>query len=147
LEGEAIATLRQRAYNGFEVGRHDLVRCDMAATVPVDIGTLITRKPGVRGGRPHIAGAGVSVRTIVYMGRDGLTPQEIAEDRSDLTLAQIHAALAYYYANKAQMDIEMSELEAEERRFEEEWLRARNNKSGVVEEAIRRRNRGNHNIG
>jgi uncharacterized protein (DUF433 family) len=100
----------------------------MATTLPVDIGTLITRKPGVRGGRPHIAGAGVSVRTIVYLERDGLTPQEIAEDRPDLTLAQIHAALAYYYANKAQMDIEMSELEAEERRLEEEWLRSRNKK-------------------
>lgn len=119
----------------------------MATTLPVDIDTLITRKPGVRGGRPHIAGAGVSVRTIVYMERDGLTPQEIAEDRPDLSLAQIYAALAYYYANKEQMDVEMSELEKEERRLEEEWRRSRDNKSGAVEEAIRRHTSGNHNIG
>jgi uncharacterized protein (DUF433 family) len=100
----------------------------MATTLPVDIGTLITRKPGVRGGRPHIAGAGVSVRTIVYLERDGLTPQAIADKWPHLSLAQVHAALAYYYANKEQMDVEMSELEEEERRLEEEWRRSRDNK-------------------
>lgn len=99
----------------------------MATTLPVDIGTLITRKPGVRGGRPHVAGAGVSVRTIVYMEREGLTPQEIADKMPHLSLAQVHAALAYYYANKEQMDIEMAELEEEERRLEEEGRRTVSN--------------------
>ncbi len=35
------------------------------AAAQVDIGTLITRTPGVKGGIPHIAGTGVAVRTIV----------------------------------------------------------------------------------
>ncbi len=97
----------------------------MATALPVDIGTLITRTPGVRGGRPYIADAGVSVRTIVYMERHGMTAQEIANKWPHLSLAQVHAALAYYYANKEQMDLDMAELEEEERKLEEEWLRSK----------------------
>lgn len=45
------------------------------ATV-VDIGTLIVRTPDIRGGRPRIAGTGVTVRRIhryqiLYADRDG----------------------------------------------------------------------------
>ena len=38
----------------------------------------------------------------------GLTPEEIAAERITLTLAQVHAALAYYYANKEAMDAEIA---------------------------------------
>jgi uncharacterized protein (DUF433 family) len=100
----------------------------MATTLPVDIGTLIARIPGIRGGQLHVVGAGVSLRTIVYMEREGLTPKEIVDDMPHLSLAQVHAALAYYYANKEQVDTEMAELEEEERQIEEEWLRSRNSK-------------------
>jgi uncharacterized protein (DUF433 family) len=30
----------------------------------------------------------------------GMTPEDIVEERTHLTLAQVHAALAYYYSNK-----------------------------------------------
>ncbi|MEA2574162.1 MAG: hypothetical protein QOH93_1460 [Chloroflexia bacterium] len=92
------------------------------ATPPVDIGTLIIRKPGVRGGRPHIAGTGVSLRTIVYMQREGLTPDEMVRRMPHLSHVHVYAALAHYYANKEEVDTEMAELEAEETRLEEELL-------------------------
>ncbi len=51
----------------------------------------------------------------------GMTPEEIVAAHPDvLTLAQVHAALAYYYDNKAAMDGEIAKSEAEaERRWRE----------------------------
>jgi len=77
----------------------------------VDIGTLIERSPEIRKGRPCIAGTGVTVRRIAGWHNLGLTPEEIAAKIEHLTLAQIHAALAYYHANRDEID---SDIAAEE---------------------------------
>jgi uncharacterized protein (DUF433 family) len=87
----------------------------MAATY-CEIGTMITRDPKLRGGRPIIAGTGTCVRTIAVASNQGYIPEEIAADRPYLTLAQIHAALAYYHANKEEID---ADLEAEDRAYDE----------------------------
>jgi uncharacterized protein (DUF433 family) len=78
----------------------------------VDIGTLIERSPEIRNGRPCIAGTGVSVRRIAAWHNLGLTPEEIAAKIEHLTLAQIHAALAYYHANRAEIDSDIAAEEA-----------------------------------
>jgi uncharacterized protein (DUF433 family) len=57
-----------------------------------DIGTLITQSPEVCGGRPRVAGTGMSVMRIAGWHRLGCNPEEIAR-KTGLTLAQIHAAL------------------------------------------------------
>ena len=85
-----------------------------------DIGTLITETPGVCGGRPHIAGTGVSVRRIVGWYKMGETAEEIVTQIPHLTLAQVHAALASYHANQAEMDAAMATEEAEYDRLERE---------------------------
>jgi uncharacterized protein (DUF433 family) len=85
-----------------------------------DIGSLIASKPGVNGGRPCIAGTGTSVRCIAVYDMQGYSPEQIVEHRPYLTLAQVHAALAYYWANKAEIE---ADLEADEA-AEEEYLRA-----------------------
>jgi uncharacterized protein (DUF433 family) len=76
----------------------------------VKIDTLISRTPGLRGGRPCVAGTGVSVRRIAVLHNSGETPEEIAAGFGHISLAQVHAALAYYYANKEEID---ADLEAE----------------------------------
>ena len=45
----------------------------------------------------------------------GLSPEEIVADRSGLSLAQVFAALAYYHANKAEID---QDIDAEARAYE-----------------------------
>ena len=80
------------------------------ATV-TEIGSLISRRPDIRGGRPCIAGTGVSVRRIAQWHNMGLLPEEIVRKFGHLSLAQVHAALAYYRANQAEID---ADLEAEE---------------------------------
>ena len=81
-----------------------------------NIGTLVEQTPDICGGRPRIAGTGVSVRRIVMWSQQGLSPEEIAEEIENVTMAQVHAALAYYYANQTGMDEEIaSEREEAER--------------------------------
>jgi uncharacterized protein (DUF433 family) len=93
-----------------------------------DIGTLITQTPGVQGGRPCIAGTGVSVRRIVGWYKLGWAPEEIADRIGHISLAQVHAALTYYHANQTAMEAEIAAEEAESERLEEEH-RARRQKS------------------
>ncbi len=92
-----------------------------------DIGTLITESPGICGGRPRIAGTGVSVRRIVGWYNLGLTPEEIATEIPHLDLAQVHAALAYYHANRDEMGAAMAEEQAEAERLEREHRQLRKN--------------------
>ena len=82
---------------------------------PVDIGTLIDRDPKIRGGRPKVAGTGVTVMRIAGWHNQGFIPEEIAAKFGHLLLAQVHAALAYYHANKDEID---ADIEAEERAAE-----------------------------
>lgn len=84
----------------------------------VDIGTLIEQTPDVAGGRPRITGTGVSIRRIVGWYHLGLTPEEISLQIPHLTLAQVHAALTYYHANQAAMDLEIAAEEDEISRLE-----------------------------
>ncbi len=78
----------------------------------IDIGTLIERSPEIRKGRPCTAGTGVTVRRIAGWHNLGLTPEEIAAKVEHLTLAQIHAALAYYHANRDEIDSDIANEEA-----------------------------------
>jgi uncharacterized protein (DUF433 family) len=69
-----------------------------------DIGTLIERRAEVRGGRPVVTGTGVSVHRIVGWYKLGFSPEEIVENFRHLSLAQVHAALAYYHANPEEIE-------------------------------------------
>ena len=90
-----------------------------------DIGQLISHDPRIRGGRPCIAGTGVSVRRIVGWYKLGLTPEEIADRFGHLSLAQIHAALAYYHANYEEIEADIETEAQETRRLMEEHKRSK----------------------
>ncbi len=60
--------------------------------------------PGVMGGKPHIAGHRISVQNVVIWRNEmGYSVENIAEEYN-LSLADVHAALAYYYDNKEEVD-------------------------------------------
>ena len=65
----------------------------------------IVSDPKVRGGRPVIAGTGITVMNIVLANTTGdqLTPETIAEHYK-LTLGQVYAALAYYHLHQGELD-------------------------------------------
>jgi uncharacterized protein (DUF433 family) len=90
-------------------------------TTSVEIGTLIVHTADIRGGRPRIAGTGVTVQRIVSWYKLGLSPEEIADELGHLSLAQVHAALAYYHANREEIESaiagEKAEADASEQRY------------------------------
>src|SRR5258708_11339894 len=65
---------------------------------------LIASNPEIRGGRPCIAGTGLRVTDVVIASIYQLqTPDEIAVG-FDISLAQVYAALAYYYEHKDELN-------------------------------------------
>ena len=91
----------------------------------VDIGTIIVRSPEIRGGRPRIAGTGVTVRTIALCHRAGLSPPEIAAEFPHLTLAQVYAALTYYHANRDEIERDIADEDATVEQLERQHRQAR----------------------
>lgn len=79
--------------------------------------TYIVKTPGFRRGEPHIAGRHITVAFIadVFI-HDNLSIEDIAR-YYDLTPAQVHAALAYYYDHKQ----EIEEIWAEEQQLTSEY--------------------------
>lgn len=64
----------------------------------------IVRTPDICGGKPRIAGHRITVQNIaVWHDRLGWSADEIASEY-DLELADIYAALAYYFAHREEID-------------------------------------------
>lgn len=72
----------------------------MAARNPVvqdKVESHIVVTPDTAHGRPRIAGHRIRVQDVaVWHEQMGMSPDEIA-DQFDLTLGEVHAALAYYF--------------------------------------------------
>jgi uncharacterized protein (DUF433 family) len=81
--------------------------------VVIDIGSLITCSDEVRGGRPRVAGTGVTVQRLVGWYKQGLTPEEITTEIPHLSLAQVYAALTYYHANRETIEVDMAAEDTE----------------------------------
>jgi uncharacterized protein (DUF433 family) len=90
-----------------------------------DIGQLISRDPQYRDGRPCIAGTGITVHRVAGWYKHGMSPEEIANQYGHLSLAQVHAALAYYHANFDEIENEIRAEVAEEERLYEQHRKRR----------------------
>src|SRR5207253_7218202 len=66
---------------------------------------------GICGGKPRIAGHRITVQNIaIWHERLGKSADAIAAEY-DLTLADVHAALAYYFDHRADIDESITEGE------------------------------------
>ena len=91
----------------------------MATILSID---LITSDPKVRGGRPCIAGTGLRVLDIAAAKIfHDQTPDDIAAAYA-IPLAQVYAALAYYYEHKDEIDADMREQIALAREYKEKGV-------------------------
>ena len=67
--------------------------------------------PGVAGGKPRIAGRRITVQNVaIWHERLGKSADEIATEY-DLTLADVYAALAYYFDHREEIDNSIREGE------------------------------------
>jgi uncharacterized protein (DUF433 family) len=69
----------------------------------------IIKTPGVLGGRPRIAGRRIGVEDVAHLHIWQDTPVAEIAEMYDLTPAQIHAALAYYYDHRTEIDASIEE--------------------------------------
>ncbi|MHB8574764.1 MAG: DUF433 domain-containing protein [Dehalococcoidia bacterium] len=84
----------------------------MTTEVAVNIGTLIYSRPDLHDGRPCLAGTGMTVHAVAARHQTGMSAEEIQAQFPDLDISLFYAALACYYANRAQINREMDEDEA-----------------------------------
>jgi len=68
----------------------------------------VTKAPGVCGGKACIDGTRIRVYNVVFLHKEGAADEKIREAYPDLTPAQIHAALAYYYDNRDEIDADLA---------------------------------------
>ncbi len=69
---------------------------------PTDIKYIVI-DPDVLGGRPAIAGHRIGVMHVATWIQQGMTAEEIAAEFG-ISLAEIHAALAYYYDHRDELE-------------------------------------------
>jgi uncharacterized protein (DUF433 family) len=80
----------------------------------------IVKEPGYCGGKAAIDNTRVRVNNVAWLEKRGLTPQQVLEHYPDLTLAQVHAALAYYYDNRDEIEAELAAEDQAAEDFERE---------------------------
>src|SRR5438093_13705093 len=63
----------------------------------------IVSDPGKRGGKPYLAGKGITVQHIAALHNLGWTVQDLMEE-FELTGGQVYAALSYYADHQEEID-------------------------------------------
>jgi uncharacterized protein (DUF433 family) len=74
------------------------------ATASKAVYSHVTKDPEVCGGRACIDGTRIRVADIASLQRPGATPEEMLESYPSLNLAQVYAALSYYYENLKEIE-------------------------------------------
>lgn len=75
--------------------------------------SLLVRTPGVCGGRIRIDGTRITVHRIAVLYKQGQNAEEVARTYPHLSLGQIYTALAYYHANRDEVEAELAADDAD----------------------------------
>lgn len=78
----------------------------------IQLTSHIELRPGARGERAFIAGHRVRVQDIVLWDEEGLSADEIVARVPTISLADVHAALAYYYDHPDEINRQIQEDES-----------------------------------
>ena len=65
--------------------------------------------PGTCSGRPRVAGTRIRVENVVRWTEQGMLPDEIVASYPQRTPADVHAALAFYFDNRDEIEEQMRE--------------------------------------
>jgi uncharacterized protein (DUF433 family) len=81
----------------------------MATAKATTVYSHVTKDLQVCGGRACIDGTRIRVLDIASLQRQGLSPERMLEAYPSLNLAQVHAALSYYYENTGEIERALQE--------------------------------------
>ena len=68
----------------------------------------IVKEPGYCGGKAAIDDTRVRVNNVVWLHKRGKTPEEILVEYPSLSLAQVYAAITYYYDHVEEIEAEFA---------------------------------------
>src|SRR6266550_8791815 len=85
-----------------------------------EIATLLFSSPDVCGGRLRIGGTRITVNQIVTLYKLRHNAEEIADQYSHLTMAQVYAALLHYHTNQKEIDADLATEKKEAEELERE---------------------------
>lgn len=88
------------------------------------LATLLVSSRDICGGRLRVEGTRITVSQITVWYKQGLTPEEIADQYPNLSLAQVYTALAYYHTNKEEVEAELTAEEEEADQLERQFRQA-----------------------
>jgi uncharacterized protein (DUF433 family) len=73
---------------------------------------MLVATPDVCGGRIRIDGTRITVHRIATLYKQGQNPEEIVETYPHISLGQVYAALAYYHANREEIESQLASDDA-----------------------------------
>ncbi len=80
----------------------------MSSTIPSPVQTRLESHPGVCGGQPCIAGTRIRVQDVyVWHELQGQTADHIVSRFPQLTMADVYAALSYYWDHRDEIQRDM----------------------------------------
>ena len=87
--------------------------------------SMLVRTPDICGGRLRIDGTRITVGRIATLYKQGLGAEEIERTYAHLSLGQVYTALAYYHANRDEVDAQLAAEDAEYDRLRDEEMARR----------------------
>lgn len=74
---------------------------------------MLVSTPDTCGGRIRIEGTRITVHRIATLYKQGLSAEDIARTYPHLSLSQVYTALAWYHANREQIEAELAQSDGE----------------------------------
>jgi len=81
--------------------------------VSIALDAMLVSTPDVCGGRIRVDGTRITVQRVATLYKQGQSAEDIAQTYPHLSLSQIYAALAYYRANRREIDAELAAADAQ----------------------------------
>ena len=79
----------------------------------VALDEMLAKSQDVCGGRIRIDGTRITVERIATLYKQGQSPEDIAQTYPQLSLSQVYAALAYYHANREEIEEALTAADAQ----------------------------------
>ncbi len=79
----------------------------------ITLSDMLVQTDDVCGGRMRIDGTRITVHRIATLYKQGQSPEEVVQTYSQLSLAHVYSALAYYHANRDEVESELAAADAQ----------------------------------